>query len=94
MRLSRNISFLSRFCDVAAPPVWKLVDDFLRRALLAATGVFRPIVLEKLSGNNFREVSDLQVASDRSLATVLASLGWQDFYLKVNVPEFFNTIGR
>ena len=66
----------------------------LRRALLAATGVFRPIVLEKLSGNNFREVSDLQVASDRSLATVLASLGWQDFYLKVNVPEFFNTIGQ
>ncbi|WP_133250715.1 hypothetical protein [Janthinobacterium sp. 78] len=53
-----------------------------------------PYCVEKVKWQQFREVSDLQHAGDRSLATVLASPGWQEFYLQVNVPAFFNTTGR
>lgn len=53
-----------------------------------------PYCVEKVERQQFREVSDLQPAGDRSLATVPASPGWQEFYLQVNVPAFFNTIGR
>ena len=50
--------------------------------------------VEEVERQQFREVSDFQAVGDRSIAAVLASLGWQDFYLNVNVPAFFNTIGQ
>ena len=50
--------------------------------------------IEEVERQQFLEVSDLQAVADRSTAAVLASLGWQDFYRNVNVPAFFNTIGR
>ena len=50
--------------------------------------------VEEVERQQFREVSDIQAVGDRSTAAVLASLGWQNFYLNVNVPAFFNTIGQ
>ena len=73
-------------------PVSARKGRLLRKTGKTCNVRFRPIVLKKLSGNNFLEVSDSQAASDCSPATVLPSSGWQDFYLKVNAPEFFNTI--
>ena len=60
--------------------------------------VLRPsalgLLVEEVERQQFRDVSDLQAVGDRSIAVVLASPGWQDFYLIVNVPAFFNTIGQ
>ncbi|KAB8057100.1 hypothetical protein GCN74_22200 [Janthinobacterium sp. FT14W] len=49
---------------------------------------------EKVERQQFQENSDFQSVGDHSIAVVLASLGWQDSYLNVNVPAFFYTIGR
>ncbi len=57
-------------------------------------GPLRGYCVEEVERQQFREVSDHQALGDRSMAASLASLGWQDFYLNVNVPVFFNTIGR
>jgi hypothetical protein len=55
----------------------------------------RPLLayyVEEVKQQQLREVSELQPVGDCSTAAVLASLGWQNFYLNVNVPAFFNTI--
>ena len=50
--------------------------------------------VEEVEQQQFWEVSELEAVGDRSTVAVLTSLGWQNFYLDVNVPAFFNTIGR
>ena len=50
--------------------------------------------VENVERQPFWDISDLQAVGDRSIAAVLASRGLQGFYLNINVPAFFNTIGR
>ncbi len=86
--------FLSSFYDFAAQYVWKPEDDCFTASTIGRDGRLSAYCVEKVERQQFREVPYFQAASDHSLATVLASLGWQDIYLRVCVPEFFNTIGR
>ena len=51
-----------------------------------------PYCVENVERQPFRDVSNRQAVGDRSIAAVLASPGWQEFYLQVKTPAFFNTI--
>ena len=68
--------------------------DFSRLIIRYARGPLAAYCVEEVERQQFREVSDLQAVFDRSIAAVLASLGWQNFYLNINVPAFFNTTGQ
>jgi hypothetical protein len=53
---------------------------------------FSTYCVEKVERQHFGEASDVQQLHDRVIATVLVSLGCQDFCPEVNIAEFFNTI--
>lgn len=94
VRLVKYPSFPVSFHDVAAQYVWKPADDCFAASTIGIDGRLSACCVENVEREEFPEVLDIQSASDRSLATLLASPGWQDFYLKVKVPEFFHTIRR
>ena len=50
--------------------------------------------VEKVERQHFQEEADLQSVAVCSIAAVLASPGWQDFYLNVKVAMFFKAIGK
>lgn len=50
--------------------------------------------VERFAEENIREVSDVHPVGSRSIRVVLGSRGCKNFFSRVNVIEFFNTIGR
>jgi len=50
--------------------------------------------VEKVERQHFQEEADLQSVAVPSIAALLASPGWQDFYLNVKVAMFFKAIGK
>jgi len=56
------------------------VDDCFTASTIGSDRPFSVHCVEKVERQQFREASDRQAAGDRSLATILASLGWQDIY--------------
>ena len=79
------------------PATSHLHGFYVRRLIIHVYRCERPLwgyCVENVERQPFRDISDLQTVDDRSIAAVLASRGWQDFYLNIIVPAFFNTIGR